>query len=164
MKADKYEIEFVESPVYAALAAEMHAQCFFSPWDKDSFKSAMANPGTVYGLLTTNNTPMAFALFRIMGIEAEILTFGVLPQFQGQGYGTKLLRNVFEELNSKGACEIFLEVSEENKSALKLYQSNGFSEFGRRNGYYNYEGKRHDAILMKRAIQPAMSKNSGTSD
>jgi ribosomal protein S18 acetylase RimI-like enzyme len=54
--------------------------------------------------------------------------FGVLPEYQGRGYGRQLLARTIQELLARGKREITLEVSVTNTNALSLYHSCGFKE------------------------------------
>lgn len=64
-----------------------------------------------------------FPEFKGMG---EIISIYLLPQYIGKGYGTALLRAAIDELKKSGYNEIFLWVLEENYSARKFYEKNGF--------------------------------------
>ena len=60
--------------------------------------------------------------------EAYILGFGVLPLYRGHGYGRQILAQTVREIHATGQNSITLEVATENKNALSLYQSCGFTE------------------------------------
>lgn len=60
----------------------------------------------------------------------HIYGFGVLPEYQGRGYGRQILACTIQEILAKGQQHITLEVSVTNKNALTLYQSCGFRETG----------------------------------
>ncbi len=60
--------------------------------------------------------------------EAYILGFGVLPPYRGHGYGRQILAQTVREIRATGQNSIALEVATENKNALSLYQSCGFTE------------------------------------
>jgi ribosomal-protein-alanine N-acetyltransferase len=47
---------------------------------------------------------------------------------------------------------MFLEVRPSNPNAIKLYQSLGFNEIGRRKDYYPARKGREDALVMARII------------
>lgn len=57
-----------------------------------------------------------------------IYGFGVLPEYQGRGYGRQILARTIQEMLARGQQNITLEVSVTNKNALALYQSCGFKE------------------------------------
>jgi len=56
----------------------------------------------------------------------ELMAIGIASQQRGVGLGRKLLRYAVNFLNNQGLNPIFLSVNAENKSALKLYESEGF--------------------------------------
>ena len=58
------------------------------------------------------------------GEESELDDLYILPQFQGQGIGTEVLRCCIEE--SRGAG-VFLYVFRENRKAVSLYERLGFT-------------------------------------
>ena len=61
-----------------------------------------------------------------------------------QGIGKLLLTYLIHDGKKRGVGFFTLEVSSENKAAIRLYDSFGFKEVGRRNNYY----KNSDAVLM----------------
>jgi ribosomal protein S18 acetylase RimI-like enzyme len=91
--------------------------------------------------------PAAFVLFiKCDGIYAGLTTcfinfstFKVKPylyihdlivhsDFRGKGFGRKLMEKLIEISKERDYCKITLEVREDNKSALDLYQSLGFMD------------------------------------
>lgn len=70
---------------------------------------------------------------RVAEHEVEVLYLETSVSFRRMGIARALLR-VLKEQNPGS---VFLEVRESNASALKLYQSEGFSETSRRVGYYH---------------------------
>mgnify|MGYP003295479952 CR=1 FL=1 len=63
--------------------------------------------------------------------EAEISEFYVEPFFKGQGIGRALLEEVIAQAKLEGRKRISLWVLEENKSARKFYEANGFVHTGK---------------------------------
>jgi ribosomal-protein-alanine N-acetyltransferase len=115
----------------AETLAALHAASFPRGWTAQEFESLLANPA--YRILTNTH---GFALLQLLPPEAELITISVLPSARGQGHGRALLDQVIETAQSNGATTLLLEVHATNKAALTLYQSSGFTEFGRRVGYY----------------------------
>jgi diamine N-acetyltransferase len=67
--------------------------------------------------------------------EIWIARFMIGEQFQGMGYGKKGSNKLIEFLKDKHGCtEIFLDVSPENKAAIRMYESVGFKDTGRIQG------------------------------
>ena len=84
--------------------------------------------------------------------EASVGNLVVRADQRGKGLGTLLVEMLIDELKSRGAEEIFLEVEDTNEPARSVYGKCGFAEYNRRRDYY---GAGRDAILMKRAVIPA---------
>jgi ribosomal protein S18 acetylase RimI-like enzyme len=68
--------------------------------------------------------------------EADVTAFGVLPMYQGRGYGRQMLRDAIEILVAEAWPQIVIDVVTENRNALKLYQSCGFRETTTYGFYY----------------------------
>lgn len=60
--------------------------------------------------------------------EGFISGFGILPEYRSKGYGRQALRFALYILNQENIHNAALEVSAENKNALNLYKSCGFTE------------------------------------
>lgn len=88
--------------------------------------------------------------------EVTLMNIAVDPALQGRGYGAVLLNDLIgrcADLQGELRARLFLEVRESNESALRLYYRYGFSEVGRRPGYYpaaKENGSRETAIVMAR--------------
>jgi mycothiol synthase len=61
----------------------------------------------------------------------EIYIMGVDPRFQGKGIGRAITIAGLRQLRYQGIFSAMLYVDEENLNAIKLYQSLGFTEWGR---------------------------------
>ena len=99
---------------------------------------------------------LAYVLARTMLDECEILSIGVAECMRGRGLGKQVLRQLFEQLPTD-IMTVHLEVRVSNEPALKLYQTLGFVEVGRRKGYYApvpSMPEREDARLMSKSIHP----------
>jgi ribosomal protein S18 acetylase RimI-like enzyme len=55
-----------------------------------------------------------------------VLGMGVLPQYRGQGIGTRLLKATLEDAKTKDFLRIELEVFATNRNAIALYVKHGF--------------------------------------
>lgn len=146
---DTAHFDFTSGVEYAELAAKLHQQCFESPWGEASFHSALTIPGTIAQFLSLEDNPIAFALYRQLQEEAEILTFCVLPDYRKSGCGRKLLESGLAHFKKAKIRSIFLEVSETNTAAINLYKDAGFTQIGRRKNYYAGAGVRQDALILK---------------
>ena len=72
--------------------------------------------------------------------------------YRCRGIGRRLLAHLLLAAGNAGAGEAFLEARPSNTSAIRLYQSLGFTQIGMRRGYYQAADGREDAIVLKRLI------------
>jgi ribosomal-protein-alanine N-acetyltransferase len=79
--------------------------------------------------------------------EAHVATLGVTKALQGEGVGSMLLDALLAEADKRSPV-VLLEVRADNEVAQRLYQRRGFTEIGRRRGYYQPSGA--DAVVMRR--------------
>jgi ribosomal-protein-alanine N-acetyltransferase len=79
--------------------------------------------------------------------EAHIATLGVAKERQGEGIGARLLDALLAEADKRSPV-VLLEVRADNEVAQGLYRRRGFTEIGRRRGYYQPSGT--DAVVMRR--------------
>ncbi len=88
--------------------------------------------------------------------EAHLLNLCVAPEWQGRGLGRRLLRRMLRVAREQDADTVYLEVRASNRVARMLYESEGFCEIGRRNGYYPHERhEREDAVVYAKPLLPA---------
>jgi ribosomal-protein-alanine N-acetyltransferase len=132
----------------AGLMAENHPGGL--GWSAEGIAAMLAQP-SVFAVTHADG----FALLRVTGPEAEILTVEVRPEAQGRGIGTRLLSGLLEQARAEAVTELHLEVARDNAPARRLYSRAGFETVGTRPGYYRQaDGTRIDAILMRRALEP----------
>jgi [ribosomal protein S18]-alanine N-acetyltransferase len=82
--------------------------------------------------------------------EAHIATIGVTGARQGEGIGARLLDTLLAEADTRSQV-VLLEVRADNEAAQALYRRRGFTEIGRRRGYYQPSGT--DAVVMSREVR-----------
>ena len=92
----------------------------------------------------------SFIIYKIVsGTEAEIIDMGTSPGFRNKGHAAKLLRKTIAKLKKLKFKIIYLEVAANNIPAIKLYQNCGFKKYNVRKDYYQINGEKIDAILMR---------------
>ena len=134
--------------------ARIHALGFYRGWPVGEFESFLSDDNTpVFVACDARRRIAGFALIRVVGDEAELLTIAVDPKWRGKRIGQALLKAVFEYLLMTPARRMFLEVSEENVPAIKLYQREGFTTISSRKGYYpKPDGSQATALVMARDL------------
>jgi ribosomal-protein-alanine N-acetyltransferase len=118
-----------------------------SGWGAGDFAGYLTDPKA---LILGNEK--CFALVRLAGVEAEILTLATHPDLQRQGRATALLRDALSRLRAVSVEEVFLDVSDQNTAARALYARCGFTGFALRHNYYK---NGTTAICMKAVLSPA---------
>ncbi len=87
-------------------------------------------------ILTVDNKRAGYIATRI-DEYCDILSLFITKEFQGKGFGRKLLDFTLNEMKSKGSKMCSLEVRESNNSAIALYTSCGFNLHSKRPRYYS---------------------------
>ena len=85
--------------------------------------------------------------------EAEILTLATHPAKRRQGLGRKALAASADWAKTQGVTKIFLEVAEDNTAAIALYSTAGYTQIGRRPGYYLPKDRAAiDALILAQSL------------
>ena len=123
----------------------------YSPWNTAQFKEEFAGiPTTRYmSVAETNNTIIGYCgvFLPAPGVEADILTVAVLPEYRRQGIAKEFMRQIEEWSKERGASAMMLEVEHTNESAIELYKSLGYMKISVRMDYY---GPGKDAFVMRK--------------
>lgn len=130
----------------AAIMAIEH-QAHASPWPESIMRNYLQRPNSAWLLQNEQGDVLAYAVNTLVAGEAELLTIAVDPRLQGQGYGYQLLQQLHDYLAEHQAEQWFLDVRVSNFKAIKLYESFGFNQAGRRPNYYPSKTGREDALL-----------------
>lgn len=119
---------------------------YFAPWPKAAFSASLGiYPAFV---LEKHQEIVGYAIFSAVEDEAHILNLVVKPACQHQGYGRIILQFVLASLVQNHIKTVSLEVAENNAAALRLYQSLGFSQQGKRKQYYQTQNGLVDALIL----------------
>jgi ribosomal-protein-alanine N-acetyltransferase len=135
-----------------ALAA-LHTKAFSAAraWSAAEFASLLSQNGTLIC-----GTVDSFALIRVVADEAEVLTLATDPTMRRQGHAKAALTDAEGAAQSKGAQTMFLEVGEDNTAAKALYAACGYTQVGRRPGYYLPKNAAPvAALIMRKELNPA---------
>lgn len=132
------------------------------PWTEDQLLLELLNErALVLGLdaASTAAEPLlvGYACLRSALDELWILNIAVDPAYRRRGHGLALLAGAESWGRARGLTSAWLEVRERNAAARALYEAVGFTEQGRRRGYYPPippASARETAIVMSRVILP----------
>ena len=125
-------------------------------WHIDMFLEELTHPTRTYYMLElpVENPESSEGDWRAIGYcgtmvvadTADVQTIGVLPEYEGHGFGRAMLEQMHERARELGAERILLEVRADNPRAQRLYERNGYRAIHTRRGYYD-DGT--DAIIME---------------
>ena len=107
------------------------------------FYQTLSNENFKFIKLVLKKQIIGFLQFSLNKSDCDIISIGVTHKFQKMGHG-KLLVEYLKSLNLKN---IFVEVSTNNRNAIKFYYSLNFFKIGLRKNYYKKQ--KCDAILLK---------------
>ncbi|AHG86005.1 Ribosomal-protein-alanine acetyltransferase [Bibersteinia trehalosi USDA-ARS-USMARC-190] len=117
------------------------------PWTKGTLLNSQGDK-YLNLKLSEHNEIIGFAISQIILDEATLFNIAIDPNYQGKGYGKRLLSELILQLKDKGVATLWLEVRESNP-ARKLYDSLGFNEVDIRKNYYpTPDGGRENAVVM----------------
>ncbi len=118
------------------------------PWSRAVFESCMGDGYHSSVMLDGNGKIIAYGIVFSVADEAQLLNLCVVPRMQGLGAGRSMLFHLLASMRHNRVKSLFLEVRVSNERAINLYNRSGFSEIGRRKGYYPAHKGREDAIVM----------------
>ncbi|MEP2531832.1 N-acetyltransferase [Shimia sp.] len=125
--------------------ADLHAAAFVDTraWSAREIRDLLTSP-----LVFAVTRPQGFALGRCVADECELLTLAVHPDARRGGIGRDLLDAFEAESQARGATRAFLEVAQDNLSAISLYDSRGYQTGGQRPDYYTRSDGTHVAARL----------------
>jgi ribosomal-protein-alanine N-acetyltransferase len=133
--------------------AHLHGASFHRGWGEAEFEAMLTERNTLVHRLRMGRKTIGFAVSRLAGEEAEILSIAVAASHRGRGLSGNLLLTHLGHLAGRGVRTVFLEVEENNQPARRLYQRAGFTVAGRRERYYRQPGgEQLNALLMRRDL------------
>ena len=105
------------------------------PWSLNNFQSSM-EAGNSSIVLKYKKNILGYAFFSVIGTDSHLLNITVSKNYQGRGYGKKILEKVLFQSKILGATIVFLEVRVSNYRAIDFYEKFGFKRDAIRYNYY----------------------------
>lgn len=151
---DRYRIR-PATPRDVAPIAAIEREAFADPWSPAGLRAALDAIFLVADAAAPTGARSAVAGYvcaQVVGDEGEILNLAVRPADRRRGVARTLVEAALAELRRRGVGAVYLEVRESNAAARVLYRRLGFSEVGRRHGYYRRP--REDALVLRAELSP----------
>lgn len=134
---------------------QIEQSCYSHPWSAGIFRDCL-RIGYRCLVLTDGDRLCGYAIYSVALDEAHLLNLCICRSQRGAGLASLLLEHVSAEVTVAGADRLFLEVRPSNRAAIRLYRRSGFSQVGRRPGYYPAETGREDALVLVRDLDGRM--------
>lgn len=119
-------------------------------WNASILESELKNTLSKYIVAKIETEIVGFAGVIDTLEQLEITNIVVKKKFRNNGIGNALLIELIKLAKINNKDKIILEVNNENKPAIKLYEKNGFRNIGFRKRYYN---NTDDANIMALQIK-----------
>lgn len=113
---------------------------FPQPWDSESWQNLFKTNNERWILMAFSEDELiGFSLFEISFVDSFAHLFKILinPNIRQKGLGFELLNESLEALRNRGVKSFFLEVEDQNISAIKLYEKLGFKIIHKKAHFYS---------------------------
>jgi len=139
----------LDLPVLVSIERVLFAD---SPWSMGQFKEEFKGvPNSRYFLVATNEADQIVGYAAVLvvapGVEADVLTVAVLPEYARQRIATHFMNELEKWSKGKQALAMMLEVGVANSGAIALYEKLGYQTIATRKNYY---GQGLDAFVMRK--------------
>ena len=132
--------------------AALEARCFPDPWSRNSIAGELDNPLSLWLVALDGQTVVGYVGSQTVLGEVDMMNLAVSPAARRQGVARRLVQALLAALEARGAYQLTLEVRVSNQPALALYAGLGFTQVGRRPGYYLQP--REDALILRKEWTP----------
>jgi ribosomal-protein-alanine N-acetyltransferase len=133
------------------MVADVEASSYAFPWSEGIFRDCL-RAGYYCCVAEIDHIIIGYSVMSTGAGEAHVLNLCVAEPYRYRGIGGRLLEHLLEFAGSLGVADVFLEVRPSNTVAIRLYQSRGFAQIGVRRGYYQAEGGREDAVVLRKIL------------
>lgn len=116
--------------------AELEKECFSSPWSENALKAELNNDNSFF-LVAYSDKVLGYIGVQEICSEAYITNIAVSGEYRKNGIGRRLLQAAVNGARSRECDFITLEVRASNKTAISLYESEGFEAAGIRKNFYS---------------------------
>lgn len=118
------------------------------PWTEAQVSEEIENPDALFFVAGAGGKAVGFLSGVCAADECEISDIAVEQAYRRQNIATELFELLFTAARSRGTKSVFLLVRADNTPATTLYGKLGFTDVGRRKGYYGGT----DAVIMRREL------------
>lgn len=106
-------------------------------WNYQIFKEELANNNSSYLVLRYDENIVCYGGIKVILDEAELMNIVTKKDKRNMGFARFLLNELITISKEENCKKINLEVNENNKLAIHLYEIFGFKQVGLRKNYYS---------------------------
>lgn len=118
------------------------------PWSEGVFRDCI-RVGYLCRVVESAGEVAGYGIMSYGAGEAHVLNVCVRQDLRGAGVGRRLMDFLLERARAAQMQDVFLEVRPSNPTAIRLYESLGFTRVGVRRAYYQASVGREDAWVYK---------------
>ena len=133
---------------HVSAVAQLEQANFSAPWSLRSIASELTNPLAMWLVAVEDGCVVGYVGSQAVMGEADMMNLAVDCQFRRRGIGRALVQELVSCLRENQVNSLTLEVRASNASAIALYESEGFTQVGRRPRYY--QNPREDALILRK--------------
>lgn len=134
---------------------EIERACFHDPWPTSAFLAELRHSWSWFQVALANEGEQkeqvrGYIICWMIPGDMHLLNLAVHPDWRCRGIGSALLSLAMDDFSGRGGGTVYLEVRRSNLAAQRVYRRLGFTQVGRRPGYYRR--RREDALVMARRV------------
>lgn len=141
------EIIFLTEKNVAA-AHKVEKSSLEAPWSESELALLIGDKDKFYYTAMIGGCVVGIAGFYSVIDECMIMNVAVDAAYRRKGIGDMLLSRLLADAAEHGCTFATLETAENNTAAIALYEKHGFTQNGRRKGYYHGA----DALLFRKDL------------
>ena len=128
---------------------ELNKGLSIKTWPKSSFEHDLSNDVALVNVLKKDGEIIGYYDIWFLFENVDLAFIAVKKEYQHQGYGTMLMKDLIQKCIERNIEFINLEVRKDDEKAVSLYRKFGFEEVNIRKDYY---GKDKDALCMTKGL------------
>lgn len=140
-----------EADIDEVFAIERASYAF--PWSQGIFRDCLRVGYVCRVLALPEAGVVGYGVMSMGAGEVHVLNLCIAAVHRRSGLGRRMLEHLLDRGATAGMQDAFLEVRPSNAAAQRLYRSLGFQQIGVRRGYYQAEGGREDACVLKLTLR-----------
>ncbi len=127
---------------------KLEVKSYQFPWTKEILRDCIIYNYDSYSVFFGTKL-VGYIISKILQPETHILNITVDSDFRNNGIGSSLVKLIIDNARIRNSRDIILEVRASNLAAQSLYTKLLFKKIGTRKGYYESEGGREDALVLR---------------